>query len=396
MASTKVLLIIGLILLTFITMVGGNPQNDAYGFRYWTNGNAMHPYYTTSTAGRFLGWFAVLRYAAFTIGGPDLIALASGEIQNPRRSIPRVAKLVFVRLLIFYVIGAFAVGILCNSQDNRLLGAIESGASGAAASPWVVGIVNLGIDGLPVVINVVILLSGWSAGNAFLYSTSRCLYSLSRDGHAPKIFMKCTKAGVPIYSVLIVAAISSVTFMVASNSAVTVFWCKYPLIPRSEIYQIFFILTTRTGFVNLTTITYLLVYSGYIVTYVYWYKACKAQGLDRNTLSYKVPYGLIRAYIAIALGCIIMLFLGFDTFVPWDVQGFITSYFGIPFAFIVFFGYKWTRHTKFVRPEDADLYSGKIEIDHECRHWEEGGIEEVERQRRAQMNVMRRAWEKLW
>lgn len=230
MASTKVLLIIGLILLTFITMVGGNPRNDAYGFRYWTNGNAMHAYYTTGTAGRFLGYFAVLRYAAFTIGGPDLIALASGEIQNPRRSIPRVAKLVFVRLMVFYVIGAFAVGILCNSQDNRLLGAIESGASGAAASPWVVGIVNLGIDGLPVVINVVILLSGWSAGNAFLYSTSRCLYSLSRDGHAPKIFMKCTKAGVPIYSVLVVAAISSVTFMVASNSAVTVFWCKFSLL----------------------------------------------------------------------------------------------------------------------------------------------------------------------
>lgn len=140
----------------------------------------------------------------------------------------------------------------------------------------------------------------------------------------------------------------------------------------------------------------MLVYTGYIVTYVFWYKACKAQGLDRNTLSYKVRYGLIRAYVAIALGCIIMFFLGFDTFVPWDVQGFITSYFGIPFAVIVFFGYKWTKRTKFVRPEDADLYSGKIEIDHECRHWEEGGIEEVERQRRAQMTVMRRAWEKLW
>lgn len=45
MASTKVLLLIGLILLTFITMLGGNPKDDRYGFRYWTNGLAMHPYY---------------------------------------------------------------------------------------------------------------------------------------------------------------------------------------------------------------------------------------------------------------------------------------------------------------------------------------------------------------
>jgi amino acid transporter len=33
MASTKILLLVGLCLLTFITMCGGNPKHDAYGFR---------------------------------------------------------------------------------------------------------------------------------------------------------------------------------------------------------------------------------------------------------------------------------------------------------------------------------------------------------------------------
>lgn len=28
---------IGLIAYTFITMVGGNPDHDPYGFRYWKN-----------------------------------------------------------------------------------------------------------------------------------------------------------------------------------------------------------------------------------------------------------------------------------------------------------------------------------------------------------------------
>lgn len=42
--STKLILLLGLILLTFITMVGGNPKHDAYGFRYWGDGMAMHPY----------------------------------------------------------------------------------------------------------------------------------------------------------------------------------------------------------------------------------------------------------------------------------------------------------------------------------------------------------------
>lgn len=172
MASTKILLLVGLILLTLITMCGGNPRGDAYGFRYWTDGMAMHPYYAEGMTGRFLGFWSTVRYAAFTVAGPDLISLAAGEIINPRRTIPRVAKLVFYRLVGFYVVGVFAVGILCSSRDDRLLGALESGDNGAAASPWVIGIQNLGISGLPSLINAVILLSGWSCGNAYLYSSS--------------------------------------------------------------------------------------------------------------------------------------------------------------------------------------------------------------------------------
>ena len=34
-SMTKVLLILGLTLYTFITMVGGNPLGDRYGFRFW-------------------------------------------------------------------------------------------------------------------------------------------------------------------------------------------------------------------------------------------------------------------------------------------------------------------------------------------------------------------------
>jgi amino acid transporter len=34
-ALGKVLLIIGLIIYTFIAMLGGNPKGDRFGFRYW-------------------------------------------------------------------------------------------------------------------------------------------------------------------------------------------------------------------------------------------------------------------------------------------------------------------------------------------------------------------------
>ena len=37
MSIFKVFLMLGLMSYTFITMVGGNPRHDAYGFRYWND-----------------------------------------------------------------------------------------------------------------------------------------------------------------------------------------------------------------------------------------------------------------------------------------------------------------------------------------------------------------------
>lgn len=35
MSIFKIFLMLGLMMYTFITMVGGNPNKDPYGFRYW-------------------------------------------------------------------------------------------------------------------------------------------------------------------------------------------------------------------------------------------------------------------------------------------------------------------------------------------------------------------------
>ncbi|KAM0330599.1 hypothetical protein ACHAQA_003548 [Verticillium albo-atrum] len=378
MASTKVLLLLGLVLITLITMSGGNPQGDAYGFRNWGAG-AMHSYYAEGDTGRLLGWWSVVIYAGFTIAGPDMIALAAGEIQNPRRTIPRVARLIFYRIVGFYVIGVLAVGIICSSRDNRLVGAIETGEPGAAASPWVIGIENLGIGFLPHLINALIMLSGWSCGNAYLYSSSRTLYGLARSGQAPAILLKCTKQGVPIYCVLVVSAITCITFLVSSNSAVEVFF----------------------WFVDLTTTALIATYTFMLITYLGFYRARKAQGLANQYLPYAAPLTPYAPIVALICGCTALLFVGFDVFSPFSIRGFITSYFAIAWAVIMFGVGRflvWKRGGKmgFIAAADADLVSGKDEIDEECRHWEEGGIEEVEKARLAQMNVGRRTWERMW
>ncbi|KAK7403282.1 hypothetical protein QQX98_010973 [Neonectria punicea] len=374
MASLKVLLLFGLLFITLITMCGGNPKKDAYGFRYWGDGRAMREYHGSGDAGRLAGWWKVVLYAGFTIAGPDMISLASGEIQNPRRTIPRVAKLIFYRLIGFYVFGVLAVGIICSSDDTRLLGAITDGAAGAAASPWVIGIENLGISGLPHLINFLILTSGLSCGNAYLYAASRTLYGLARDGQAPAFLQKCTKAGVPIYAVGTVSVITCVTFLVASENSVTVFY----------------------WFVDLTTTGLIATYTMMLVVFVGWYRARVAQGLNTASLHYTAPLTPYSAYLGLLLGCLALLFVGFDAFKPFTVQSFITAYFCLPYTAILFVFWKVFKKTKMADAATADLISGKKEVDEECKHWEEGGIEENWQRELAAMSFWRRTWEKMW
>jgi yeast amino acid transporter len=111
-SSLKVLLILGLILMTFIMMLGGNPNHDRFGFRYWQDPGPMNTEFTTGALGRFLGFWSSLRLAGFTIGGPHFIAMTAPETINPRRNVPKVIKRVFWRIFLFYLCGALCIGIL--------------------------------------------------------------------------------------------------------------------------------------------------------------------------------------------------------------------------------------------------------------------------------------------
>ncbi|KAH0298447.1 putative amino acid permease, partial [Aureobasidium melanogenum] len=65
LSGGKVILIFILFSFTFVTMVGGNPQHDAYGFRNWEHGNAFQEFRSKAALGRFEGFLAALWSASF-------------------------------------------------------------------------------------------------------------------------------------------------------------------------------------------------------------------------------------------------------------------------------------------------------------------------------------------
>lgn len=219
LASSKVLLSVGLILFTFITMLGGNPLNDRFGFRYWNEPGSFAEHYKEGNLGRWLGFLACLINASFTIAGPDYISMAAGESVDPRRNLPRAYNGMFYRLTAFFVLGALCVGILVPYNDKTMANAFDNEEPGAAASPYVIAMDRLGIPVLPHIVNAMILLAVFSAGNSYVYCGSRTLYGLALDGKAPRFFTRCTKSGVPIYCVATVLLIGLISFLQVSNSA---------------------------------------------------------------------------------------------------------------------------------------------------------------------------------
>jgi amino acid transporter len=254
----------------------------------------MKEYDSTGATGRFLGLFSVLVNAAFSYGGVELVAVAAGEAENPRKNIPKAVRRVFWRILFFYVLGSLAIGVLVASNDPNLLSAQANGSAGAAQSPWVIGIVNAGIPVLPSIINAVILTSASSSANAFLYTGSRYLFALAQNKQAPRFLLRCSKAGVPYYCVGITASIAGLTYLSVNAGG------------PSLVFN---------WFQNLVTIASLFTWCSICVAYLQFYKALKAQGVDRNTLVFKSHFQPYTAWFSLIYFTIIILFNGFDVFV---------------------------------------------------------------------------------
>jgi amino acid transporter len=74
--SIKVITITGLIILGIVIDLGGGPNHDRIGFRYWKNPGPFVQYNGIQGAkGQFIGWWAVLTQAAFSFIGTEIVAV---------------------------------------------------------------------------------------------------------------------------------------------------------------------------------------------------------------------------------------------------------------------------------------------------------------------------------
>lgn len=293
--------------------------NLKIGFRYWKNENgwgAFNPYLVSGSTGRFLAYWTAFVKAGFAfITSPELIALASGETMAPRRNIPKAARRYVWRLAIFYGLGSLSIGVIVPRNNDRLL----SPHSNAAASPFVIGIQLAGIHVLNHIINAAILTSAWSAGNAFVYSGSRVLYSLALNGQAPWFFKYTTKRGVPWAAVVFTWAFGCLAFLNVSNSG-------------QAVFQWFSNISTISGF-----IAWIIIF----ITYLRFRKAMIWNNM-LDQLPYKTPLQPYATYVMLLIIVVLTLTNGFQYFFPseWSVSDFLAAYITFPIFLALYFGHK--------------------------------------------------------
>jgi amino acid transporter len=343
-ASVKLITLTGLIILGVVLFFGGGPNHDRLGFRYWKH-NAFRTHLTGGDAGRFCGfWTAVIKSGFAFICSPELVATAGGECYKPRRNIPKAARRFVWRLVFFYIVGTLVIGVIVDSTDKRLL----SGASDASASPFVLGIQNAGIPVLNHIINAAILTSAASAGNSFLYSSSRVCYSMACRGLAPKIFTTCNRFGVPYYAVAVSCSFGFLSYLNVSSGA-------------ADVFTWFSNISTISGFISWIVLSF---------AYLRWRKAIVFHGLQ-DRVTFKTPFQPYGTYFVIIFIGLITLTNGYAVFFDFNAPDFIAAYITFPIVVFLYVAHKiYNRYvngvTRFLIPiEEIDLITGLDMIEEE-------------------------------
>jgi len=118
-----------------------------------------------------------------------------------------------------------------------------------------------------------------------------------------------------------------------------------------------------TWFVNLVTAGGLIDYIVMCITFIFYHRACKAQGFDRKTLPYYGYFQPYCAWVALIWLIVVTCIYGYTVYLPWDVSSFFSNYamqIFIPPLFII---WKLIKKTKFVHPLEADLVWEKPIVD---------------------------------
>lgn len=279
-ALIKIVAIIGMIIvglyliLTKFTWETSDGQQIVSSFSHlWDRGG----FFPTGLG----DWLLSFQMVVFSFAGVELIGLAAGETENPKKTLPKAMNSIPIRIFIFYL-GSLIV-IMCIYPWDIV---------DPDQSPFVNVFAAAGILAAATIVNFVVLTSAASACNSAIFSTSRMMYSSAKIGFAAKSMGKLSKRQVPAnalyFSGIIIAIVLIIQYAVPSAA------------------QVFLILS---GMIN---VLFFFVW-GTILIAQYRYRKTQPESVAKNI--YKMPGAPFTTWIAglFILFCFVILAFDADT-----------------------------------------------------------------------------------
>lgn len=323
LAWIKLLFISGFYLFAIIFAAGGIPGRSP--------GNPFKEY---PLAHGFQGIANSFVYAGIFYTGIESLSMTFLELKDVKKAVRTAVRQTIFRIIYVYFGISITYGITVPWNDEGL-----SSDNKTLKSPMTIALVKAGWANAGYFVTTMIFISCLSSINSAIYFCARSLTRLAVDGYAPKVFTKVTKRGVPWVSTQTVHLFGFLSLLAMDSSSAVAY----------------------NYIVSLGGISAFIVWTGVVYSHYRFRKGWIFQGNSIDDLPFKLPLFPYVNYIAIFLGILLCLVLGWSVFKPFDAGNFVDLYIMLPIFFVMWIVFKFLFHTKWVKYSEMDFKTGRVD-----------------------------------
>lgn len=214
-----------------------------------------------------------------TYQGAELVGIAAGESEDPEKNIKQAIRNVGIRILLFFVLSVFVIALIMPWQNSSV-----------SNSPFISILQSAHIPYIHVIMQGVIVTSCLSAVNSAFYACSRLLWSMANTGQAPKLYAKVNRNEVPFIGVIVTACLSGLCLLTKFMGA----------------EKVFILILSSSGMIG--CLSWIMI----SVSHVGFRKYLKKEGINPNTLSFRVIGYPLIPIISIVLNVLVILGMLYD------------------------------------------------------------------------------------
>lgn len=280
--------------------------------------------------------------SSFIFQSAESVAITTGDVVSPHKTIPAVVRLVFVRIVVFYLAAVSLLTLTVAYNDKSLADPLSDNL---LSSPFLVALLNCGFHGngiLLLMCNFVILTAIVSAANSNVYFGSRCLEAIAESEGGDTWVHKLgatNSANVPVNAVLLTSSFGLVALLLKFQS----------------INVLFNFLLTCCALAGM------LMWCLLCFSYIRFSQALKAQEIPKSRLKYVCGWNL-EFWARFALVCLvgILTMNGLTNYWHFSWLKVLGSYM-TPVLFIGLWAYFTWRGVGGIIPlEEIDLLRGNM------------------------------------